>query len=260
MSTYITEGIVLKYYPYRDFDRIFTIYTKEHGKIDVIGKGTGKLLSKLAGHLEPYTVSKLMVADGRRWDVLTQSITLDAFSTLKTTLSGLACAGVIAEAVDLLTKSGFEDYAVYTHIHQAFDALNNDSDHPPMLIYHVIWKLMALLGFAPHVTACVRCKTELSGAQAQASFFHFIEAGFVCNECMKEGVSAVMWPTSREGLETLHFLMTAPLAIWRKRDTLSPEDRGIARLILHYYQYCLGDAVIPRSILFHRAVFSPVVH
>ena len=96
MSTYITEGIVLKYYPYRDFDRIFTIYTKEHGKIDVIGKGTGKLLSKLAGHLEPYTVSKLMVADGRRWDVLTQSITLDAFSTLKTTPSGLSFSSVFS--------------------------------------------------------------------------------------------------------------------------------------------------------------------
>ncbi len=260
MSTYITEGIVLKYYPYRDFDRIFTIYTKEHGKLDVIGKGTGKLLSKLAGHLEPYTVSKCMIANGRRWDVLTQSSAIHSFACMKTRLSALACAGVITEAVDLLTKSGLEDPAVYDHIHGALHMLNHTTDYTPMFMYHVLWKLMALLGFAPRVTACVRCKTELIKEQQEALFFHFIEAGFVCETCGTEGVSAILWPISKQGLESLHYLMDAPLAIWQERDTLSSEDKGIARLILHYYQYCLGDAVTPRSILFHRAVLSSIEH
>ena len=53
-QTYTTEGIILKRKDYQENDRLFTIYSKDYGKIDLIAKGTKKISSKLNSYLEPF--------------------------------------------------------------------------------------------------------------------------------------------------------------------------------------------------------------
>jgi DNA repair protein RecO (recombination protein O) len=66
MSTYHARGIVLRRETWRDAARLYTVYTREAGKLLAIGRGTRKALSKLGAHLEPYTLVDLHLARGRR--------------------------------------------------------------------------------------------------------------------------------------------------------------------------------------------------
>jgi len=83
MRTYNATGIVLKRGDYRENDRLFTILTREYGKIEVVAKGTKKILSKLNPHLEPGHVVRIMVAQGRGYDKLANATVVEHFPVLR---------------------------------------------------------------------------------------------------------------------------------------------------------------------------------
>ncbi len=49
---YRTQGIILKKEDRGEADRLFTIYTKDFGKLELLAKGERKIKSKLRGGLE----------------------------------------------------------------------------------------------------------------------------------------------------------------------------------------------------------------
>ena len=44
-------------------DVLFTLYTKELGRVNALAKGAKKITSKLAGHLEPLSLSKVRLVE-----------------------------------------------------------------------------------------------------------------------------------------------------------------------------------------------------
>ena len=52
MKKYNTKAIVLKSVKYKDADKIFTLFTKEYGKISAIGRGVRKINSRRSGNLD----------------------------------------------------------------------------------------------------------------------------------------------------------------------------------------------------------------
>ncbi|NQU99145.1 MAG: recombination protein O N-terminal domain-containing protein, partial [Parcubacteria group bacterium] len=65
MPTFKTKGIIIKKNNAREADKIFTIVTDNLGKIQAYGRSTGKITSKLGGHLDLFTNSNLVLARGR---------------------------------------------------------------------------------------------------------------------------------------------------------------------------------------------------
>ncbi len=81
---YSSEGIVLTSDKYRESDRLLGIYTREHGKLRVISRGSRKMSSKLSPHLEPLDYVSLMLVNGKVFITLTGSSKIEDFKNLKT--------------------------------------------------------------------------------------------------------------------------------------------------------------------------------
>lgn len=79
MHYYKTLGIILKSEPYREADRVYTIYTKRYGKIRAMAKGVRKIKSKLAGHLEPFSLTNLMIVKGKMIDKIISARLIESF-------------------------------------------------------------------------------------------------------------------------------------------------------------------------------------
>ena len=56
MQEYVTDALVLKKEPLRDFDARYFFFTKKFGKMKGRATSARKITSKLAGHLEPGTL------------------------------------------------------------------------------------------------------------------------------------------------------------------------------------------------------------
>src|SRR5437868_15487036 len=89
---YKSEAIVLKRINLGEADKILTIFTPHFGKLRVVSKGVRKVTSRLAGHVELFTRSQMLLARARNLDIVTQSETVDAYWPLHDDLSRLAHA------------------------------------------------------------------------------------------------------------------------------------------------------------------------
>ena len=63
MEEYVTDAIVLKKEPSGESDMRYTLFSERFGKISAKAKSSRRIVSKLAGHLEPGTVAKVRFID-----------------------------------------------------------------------------------------------------------------------------------------------------------------------------------------------------
>ena len=94
-------------------DRIVTLFSRDEGKMRAVAKGVRRTTSRSAGHLEPFTLSDVLLAVGRELDVISQADTLDAFRGIREDLVLTTHAYYLAELVDLLTEDRTENRAVF---------------------------------------------------------------------------------------------------------------------------------------------------
>lgn len=80
MSYYQTKGLTLTRRDVGEADRLFVVYTRDYGKLEVLAKGGKKTKSKLVAHLEPFLLSEILVAKGKNYDKLAGSYSLYRFN------------------------------------------------------------------------------------------------------------------------------------------------------------------------------------
>ncbi|MBP9864146.1 recombination protein O N-terminal domain-containing protein [Patescibacteria group bacterium] len=151
--------IVLKREAYRERDRRYTMYGREHGLLVAVARGSCSSSSKQAGHLEPFSESEVMIAKGKYFDSLAvarlQSSPVMNWSS-KSGLSCFAIAGAVSDMVIRLTRPGISDVQVFELLQEVQQTLNwfphePTPDRARLLLSAVTLRLLGLTGFAPPI-------------------------------------------------------------------------------------------------------------
>ncbi len=150
MHSFIDEGLVLRRYNYADSDRMFVVFTKEHGKMSASAKGVRRLTSHKAPHLELFIHNRLYFVTGHL-PLITQAQTLHGFSNLRHNLL-LARSGF--HLLEVLDKLLPEDQPLPELFQGAIDTLSSldelDSsliDHRHLYLSRFYQHLLSFLGF-----------------------------------------------------------------------------------------------------------------
>lgn len=148
---YSAEGIILASDKYREKDRMLTIFTREFGKIRAISRGSRKMDSKLAPHLEPLSWVNLMLVNGKAIATLTGSSQIKNFSRLKSKGTYILLALHLAELVDKATLENLPDEKIFNLLLDLLMYL--DRPKPKLAIAEIIMifkvKLLEFLGLRP---------------------------------------------------------------------------------------------------------------
>ena len=149
--TSTTDAIILSYIRYRDYDRLYTVYTREFGKLAILARGANKITSKLASHLEIGNLSRLMVASGRGFDILAQARARQSFANIRLDSARLTIALALVEMVDKLTEARHQDTEVFDLLARALFALSQNKEVIARdFLYHYSLRLLTVLGYAPN--------------------------------------------------------------------------------------------------------------
>lgn len=151
-ATWNTRGLVLQYRPWREYDRLYTVYTENHGKQTMRAHGVLRPKAKLAGTLEPFAEIELYGIPAKHYPKIGGAMVVQRFSELKTTLDRLNAALYCCELLARLTKDNVPDPDIYQLLYSTFVWL--DQQPPSRLItmgYSI--KLIHHLGFAGVSTA-----------------------------------------------------------------------------------------------------------
>src|SRR5581483_11158034 len=123
-----TEGIIIKRRNFGEADRILTVFTKDHGKLQLKAKGVRRITSRRSSHTELLNLTSLYLYQGRNMYLLTEAIVVENFSQLKNDLLSVGFAYHICELIDGLCPENQENQKVFDLLKQTLFALKNDKN------------------------------------------------------------------------------------------------------------------------------------
>ena len=97
---YRTQGFFIKRTDRGEDSRLFTVYTKNFGKLKILGRAIRKIGSKLKGGSEIFCLSEIEFIQGKNHKTLTDAILLENFSVIRKDLKGLKIIRQITEALN----------------------------------------------------------------------------------------------------------------------------------------------------------------
>lgn len=147
-QTYKDEGVVIRKKNVGEADRILTIFTKKHGKVQAFAKGIRKIRSKKAPHLDLLVRSRIFFIQARELDIVTEAQSLERFDELKTSLAKTQAGLYFAETLDFLTEQKQDNQDAYNLFILALRAISAFSDDKiPLVLISFQLKLLKILGF-----------------------------------------------------------------------------------------------------------------
>jgi DNA repair protein RecO (recombination protein O) len=232
---YRTEAIVIRRVNIGEADKILTLFTPSRGKIRAVAKGVRRTNSRMGGHVELFTQSRLLIAAGRNLDIITQTETINAFAPLRVQSNRLDHAFYAVELLDNLTEEFDPHPEVYTLLAETLLALNEGHD-PNTTIRAYELHLLAQVGYRPQLQNCVRCTNPLEPVR---NFFSPELGGALCPTCGDiEKRSLVL---SVDALKVLRYLqrnefasgprLRLPAELRREMETVM---RGYTRFLLEH--------------------------
>lgn len=198
---YHTEGVILRRADLGEADRVVVVFTPGRGKVETIARGVRRITSRRAGHLEPLTRARLLLAEGRQLDVITQAEALDLFPNVRADLERTAAGFYLAELVDRFTEPQQSNVSLYRHLVEGLELL--DQGHDPDLVRRYFeLRLLDAAGFRPELYRCVGCGRDL---EPVTNRFSAAAGGVLCPDCGdKNRVITV------SALKVLRFIQSAP--------------------------------------------------
>jgi DNA repair protein RecO (recombination protein O) len=214
MASYTATGIALMVHRYRGTERVVVFYTRERGKVEARASGVGRPGSKLAAAIEPLTLSRLQLAEGRELDRLTQCEVLESHFSLRNDLERLALASYAAELVARTTEPGEADPETFDALAQTLAALQA-TGQPELVTWAFVLRYLCLHGLAPALNCCTTCGCDLTGTTEYSPG----QGGCLCQACRQLGegglevtaqVRAVLAALLRLPADRVERLRTAP--------------------------------------------------
>lgn len=177
---YRTQGFILKKTDLREADQVFSIYTKDFGKLAISGKAIRKIKSKLRSGAELFYLSETEFIQGKNHKTLTDAIVINKFENIRKDLDKLETVQRIAETLDELVRGEEKDDKIWDLLNQVFGKLEIGN----LIIYHYfLWNLLSVLGYQMDFYNCAFCQKKLA---PQKLYFN-LEEGIICGSCLGEG-------------------------------------------------------------------------
>src|SRR6202022_3409001 len=212
MSTYREEAVVLRKLDYGEADRIYTLLTKDHGKIGAIARGVRKTSSKLASALEVYSQVDIQLAHGRNLDVIAQVVRKQK-PRIEADLERTSRAALIAELAERMWEDRHPIEDLYELTCWALDELAVDPE-PRRAGAFFLSAALDLMGYAPQLSDCAGCGRRLAET---AHAFSAASGGFLCSSCAEPAQPGV----SPAAIKVLRVLFRRAVGLYR-RLKLSP--------------------------------------
>lgn len=149
MKHYRLEGIVIKRVNYKEADRIIVLFSKEAGKVKILGKGVRKIISRRSSHLEIFSYVKVFVKEGRYLPYITEAELIYGFSQLRKNLRKVVIAYHLCEIINALLPEREKNENIFYLLVDTLHKIENEDlpDKTRKAVRIFVNNLLIQLGF-----------------------------------------------------------------------------------------------------------------
>jgi DNA repair protein RecO (recombination protein O) len=235
--------VVLRKLDYREADRIYTLLTRENGKVGAVARGVRRPASRLAPVLDLFSRVDVQLARGRNLDVVAQAVRLPG-PRLPADPERTAHASLVAELADRVTEDRHPMEGAYELTAAALEELAREPQ-PRRATAWFLMTALGFLGFAPQLDACASCGRPLPEAPAA---FSPPAGGFLCESCTLPG----MPPVPVSALKVLRIMGAGDIELYRRLrlapDLLSEVERVLEAQLEHHLDRQLRSLTFLRQM------------
>lgn len=189
---YRTQGFILKKENRGEADELLTIYTKDFGKLEILGKAIRKISSKLRSGIEIFYLSEIEFIQGKTYKTLTDALLINKFENIRKDLKRLKIAYQIISSFNELIKGQEPDEKLWQFLLEIFEQLNNlnfSISNFQLIYYYFLWNFFSILGYEPDLYHCSFCQKKII---LEKLFFNLkgggeegVGGGIICQQCQK---------------------------------------------------------------------------
>ncbi len=238
------QGIVLKKIEYGDTSHIITLYTKQHGKLSAIIKGSRSSKSKMGNKVDVMNLVEIVLyrKQSREVQVISQVELLNPFSKIKEDLDKLKYATGMLELLLFLIPEDDVNERLFVGTVKALEKID-ESEVPPINVFakYLIF-IIKETGYEIQLQYCTECNADLRKSD---SFAFKPDQGILCSQC--KNLYDFAEQIGKEHFDLLNCLNTKNYCVKFKRKTVEqiigllekyliyhiPEFKGIKSF--HYY-------------------------
>lgn len=231
-------AIILTSRDTNEFDRIYIMYTAEAGLVRAVARGVRKPAARLAGHLEPLTLSEIYIARARGMGQITGALSISDYRYIKKNFETLQKALVTLQFFAKYFREEEKDERIFKLLRGFLEMADNAklADVVNILTEAFWWKLFYLLGHKPEVIKCSKCQKKL--AAGENNYFGVASGGILCKNCKKEKSGTFFVNESQ--IKLLRLFFANPLRNLAKVKISSSDVQGLERIRVNYQKYYFG--------------------
>ena len=178
MAVYQADALVIRSREYGESDRLVTLFSREHGKIEAVAKGVRKPKSRQRAGTQLFTYADFLLHRGRTLHTVSQASPKEGFPHLWGDFGRTMAATAMAELLDAATLPEQPHPELFTLTLSCFFLLA--SFEPQLLLAAYALRLAADLGYRPSLVDCAGCGAPLTAAR---QVFSAEAGGVLCSRC-----------------------------------------------------------------------------
>ena len=235
--------LVLKKTKLGETDLIITGFSEEGSQVRAVAKGARKSGSKLAVPLELYSVTRVLLHEGRGLGIIREVSIVESNASCRSDVIHSAGAAVIVELLEQISTEGNCEVRLFPMAREALRCLGSLPEEAVFLITAAaVLKIAAQLGFRPSMQECVLCGESMGaplipGDSSSGLCFSIGEGGLICSNCHGSLVDQpyiMLKPQISSWIETLLSSRFAELARCSGTDFTQAQCRSLGISLLTF--------------------------
>lgn len=231
-------AIVLKKKEVGETDRLYTLYTLEQGKVQLVAKGVRKSEAKLAGQLETLMQGLVIVVKGRGAGRIAGAVAEKNFLHLRTDGDILKRVLETVSMVERLVEWDEADPTLFdllaTYLELANDLVKTGKKEKVFLLTEgFLFQVFAALGYEIETGACV-----VSGEKLRAGEQHFFSpsaGGVLLGEHRRQSASA--FAISESTIKLMRIFLTNKLESLARLQVEGAELREVRQATTRFFDW-----------------------
>lgn len=182
-----TDAVVLSKINYSDTSNIAALFTSDHGKVNVIIKGSRSPKSKigvvvdLLNHLQIIYYKK----DTRDLQLLSDAVIISHYPNLRDDLQKLKYAYAIIEMINNLMAENEVNEKLFQGLIRILSRLDSSDEKPEVTFGRFFLFFLKEIGYEFQIEKCTVCESsDFTGVNLYYNF----DKGLICGKCTKEAV------------------------------------------------------------------------
>ena len=178
-----TKALVIKEYIVGESDKYVTLFTKEHGKLQVLAPKAKKADRGFASSTQLFVYGDFILTSFNDTYRLVNAEIIEMFHSIRNNLEALSYASYFMEYLQAVAQPNLAQPELLRLALMALKALTHEG--VSLRLVRHIFELRSLkeLGFMPELSSCIECGEVLEEKEEVTYFFSPSAGGSVCSTC-----------------------------------------------------------------------------